>query len=66
MADPMKTQYNCEKHGEIGGAVISIMGYDRETGEIIDEFAGCARCYVAFLRENVCVATPIKVPEGAH
>ena len=60
--DPMKQQYTCEKHGEIAAAVITILGYDRETGETADEFVGCVRCYVEFLRENICTAIP--VPKG--
>lgn len=58
MADPMKQQYTCEKHGDIGAAVLAIMGYDRETGEIVDQFVGCVRCYVDFMRTNICTANP--------
>lgn len=59
MADPMKQQYVCEVHGDIAAAVMTVLGYDRETGDTVDEFVGCVRCYVEFLRENVTVAKPV-------
>ena len=60
---PEKPQYTCEKHGDISCAVITTVAFDRDTGDIVDEFVGCGKCYVEFMRANICVAIPV-VEEG--
>ena len=57
--DPMKQQYECDKHGNIGGQVISVIVFDRVTGEIEDQDVFCNRCNIEWLRNNVCVAKPV-------
>jgi hypothetical protein len=58
--DPMKQQYECEKHGNIGGQVYTVAVMDRDTGEVADEQVFCNQCHIDFLRLNVSVATPME------
>jgi hypothetical protein len=56
----MKQQYECEKHGNIGGQVYTVAVMDRDTGEVADEQVFCNQCHIDFLRLNVSVATPVE------
>ncbi len=57
--DPMKQQYECKLHGNIGGQVLTVAVMDRDTGEVADEQVFCNQCHLDFLRLNVSVATPV-------
>ena len=58
--DPMKQEYECKKHGNIAGQVLTIAVMDRNTGEVADEQVFCNQCHLDFIRNNVSRAKPIE------